>query len=162
MDVLSHGLWCGATFGRKSKKYFWASFAIGVLPDLLPFTLEFFRYLFFGFDFDHPTPKIFPDYVFYFYSFTHSLIIFSLVFLSLWLFKRKPYLPLGAWGLHILMDIPTHSDKFFPTPFLWPVSDFTINGTSWGTPLIFFGNWGALALIYLAIQLSKKKRAVLQ
>ncbi len=157
MDVVSHGLWGGASFGRKSKKYFWVAFLVGILPDVIPFTLEFLRFIF---EYDSAktfTPEIFPPYVFILYSLTHSLIIFSSIFLVVWFLAKKPYLPLLAWGLHVLMDIPTHSDKFFPTPFLWPISDFTFNGTSWGTPLIFFGNWGALILIYLAIWLYRKK-----
>jgi hypothetical protein len=43
---------------------------------------------------------------------------------------------LAAWGLHILIDIPTHSLALFPTPFLWPVSDFKVNGIGWDNPII--------------------------
>ncbi len=37
MDIVSHGLWGGAAFGRKNKKSFWVAFLFGVLPDLLAF-----------------------------------------------------------------------------------------------------------------------------
>ncbi|MGB7949040.1 MAG: hypothetical protein WCH75_15250, partial [Candidatus Binatia bacterium] len=53
-----------------------------------------------------------------------------------------------AWGLHILVDIPTHSYKFFPTPFLWPVSGFEINGHNWATPEILIPNVVFLTIIY--------------
>ena len=29
-----------------------------------------------------------------------------------------------------------------------PLSDFKIDGYSWGHPIIFFGNWGILLILY--------------
>ncbi len=36
-----------------------------------------------------------------------------------------------AWGLHILIDIPTHSRRQWAPQFLWPFSAFTVDGVSW-------------------------------
>jgi len=55
---------------------------------------------------------------------------------------------MGAWVLHICMDIPTHGTAFFPTPFLWPVSDFHVDGMPWSTPIIFIPNVLLLAVLY--------------
>jgi len=63
-----------------------------------------------------------------------------------------------AWGLHILMDIPTHSTDFFPTPFLWPFSGYRVDGISWGHPYIFFPNVVVLIVLYILFFLKKKKR----
>lgn len=54
-----------------------------------------------------------------------------------------------AWPLHILIDIPTHTAEFFPTPFLWPVSNFHVDGISWGNPFIFYPDLILLVLSYL-------------
>jgi hypothetical protein len=60
---------------------------------------------------------------------------------------RKPLWEFSAWGLHVLYDIPFHERRFFPTPFLWPVSSYTFDGISWGHPLVFIPNVTALALL---------------
>ncbi|MEK7673653.1 MAG: hypothetical protein AAB371_00450, partial [Patescibacteria group bacterium] len=61
-----------------------------------------------------------------------------------------------AWPLHILIDIPTHSVNFYPTHFLWPMSDFFVNGISWATPIIFIPNVIILFTLYLYWYVHKK------
>ncbi len=153
MDVLSHGLWGAIVFGRKRRRDFWLAFLFGMFPDLFSFGLYFFS-LFFGLSghptfasSDHPADLV-PDYVHYLYSWTHSLIIFSLIFALLWILFRKPVIASLAWPLHIVFDIFTHSDKYFPTPFLWPLSGFHINGIQWSTPIIFIPNVILLVAVY--------------
>jgi CRISPR-associated DxTHG motif protein len=70
------------------------------------------------------------------------------VFTLLWVIFRKPIWESLAWGLHILLDIFTHSFRFFPTPFLWPISDFKVNGWHWGRPEIVIPNIFLLVLLY--------------
>lgn len=151
MDILSHGLWGGVAFGRKNKKSYWLSFLFGVLPDFFVFRPLFIQNIFLhGFEFGQPPDGItVPTYVYDRYEVTHSLVIFALVFCIVWLIRKRPLWELGAWGLHILVDIPTHSDRFFPTPFLWPLSDVHIDGHSWGTPEVFIPNVGALVFVYV-------------
>ena len=162
MDIISHGLWGGVAFGRKSKKLFWASFAIGVAPDLLSFGIYMAGDalgLVSGPDWGQhpPAPSSIAPFVYSLYNFTHSLVIFALVFCLVWLWLKKPFLPLLAWGLHILVDIPSHSTAFFPTPFLWPVSDFVFNGVSCGEPAIFYPNVILLLVCYAGWFVLKKK-----
>ncbi|MBI5732950.1 hypothetical protein HY967_03255 [Candidatus Jorgensenbacteria bacterium] len=164
MDIVSHGLWGSLTFGRKNKKSFWLSFLFGVAPDLFSFGI-FFISTFLGLTerpdwtrAEPPSLSTIPAYVGYFYNFTHSLIIATSVFLIIWLIYRKPFLEMLAWPLHILFDIPTHSYQFFPTPFLWPLSNFKFNGHSWADPIIFFPNLAVLIILY-AVFLIRKKRA---
>lgn len=153
MDIISHGLWGGAAFGRKNKKNFWTAFAIGMLPDLLAFTGPFITNLFGITSGPHysngrPDAATIAPYVYSIYNFSHSLVIFGVIFLAVWALRKKPLWLLGAWGLHILVDIPTHGVSFFPTPFLWPVSNFHVNGINWGNPIIFFPNLILLAVVY--------------
>jgi membrane-bound metal-dependent hydrolase YbcI (DUF457 family) len=153
MDIVSHGLWGGIAVGRESKRRYWQAFGFGVAPDLLSFglftvgdALGFVS----GPDWGHgrPDPTAIPLFVHQMYNITHSLVVFAAVFGVVWLVRKRPFLPMIAWCLHILLDIPTHSSAFFPTPFLWPVSDLTFQGISWGQPIIFFPNVALLVIAY--------------
>ena len=81
-----------------------------------------------------------PRFVHILYNISHSLVVFSLVFALIWIIRKKPFIPFLAYGFAITLDIPTHSKDFFATPFLWPLSDYQLNGVGWGHPLIFFPN----------------------
>jgi membrane-bound metal-dependent hydrolase YbcI (DUF457 family) len=163
MDIISHGLWGGIAFGRTNKKSFWLSFLLGMGPDLLAFA-PFFILILLGvvkrpnFSREPPDPNSIPHYVYQLYNFSHSLIVFALLFVILWLIFRRPIWEFCAWGLHILFDIPTHSYKFFPTPFLWPVSHFEINGHSWATREILIPDVLLLLILYAWFFLSKRKK----
>ena len=164
MDILSHGLWGGIALGRSSRKSYWLAFLFGVAPDLFSFGpvfasglwlhgLEFFRGI------GHPPPaSLIPAYVHHLYNLTHSLLVFGAVFGIVWLLRGKPMLEIGAWGLHLGMDIFTHSNAFFPTPFLWPLSDAHFDGLPWTDPRIFVPNVLLLALFY-AWFLFRRKQA---
>lgn len=153
MDILSHGLWGGATVGRKNKKSFWLAFIFGIAPDFLSFGI-FTPMVILGLAASpdsithHIDPKLVPSFVYGIYDITHSLVVFISSFLLVALFLKKPMWEMCAWGMHIGLDIFTHSEKFFPTPFLWPLSNFHINGISWVEPIIFIPNLTALAAVY--------------
>jgi len=154
MDIISHGLWGGITVGRRSGRSFWTAFCFGVAPDLLAFGPMFANRMFIhGLDFLNnlgkpPDASSIPAYVHSVYNVTHRLVVFAVAFAVVWLIRRKPLLEMGAWALHICMDIFTHSTAFFPTPFLWPVSDVHFDGMPWSMPIIFIPNVVLLAVLY--------------
>ncbi len=152
MDIISHGLWGAVSIGRKSRKSFLLAFFFGIAPDLFSFGIFFVQRLFtVGLDFHkggHPDIESIAPYVNTLYNFTHSLVIFSVIFFATWLFFERPIYEMFAWMFHILLDIFTHSYEFFPTPFLYPISDFKVNGISWGHPIIFFPNVILLVIAY--------------
>lgn len=164
MDIISHGLWGGAFFGRKNRKDFWLSFLFGISPDLLSFgifTTMTILGLASGPDWSDGVPRedAIPQYVHAMYHFTHSLFIFAVVFGLVWLVRKRPFLPLLAWPLHILVDIPTHSTEFFPTPFLWPFFDnLRVDGIPWSRPIIFIPNVVLLLLVYIWFFVIKPRR----
>ncbi len=106
----------------------------------------------------HPDPSAMPSFVNAAYNGTHSLVVFAIVFGLVWLTRKKPLYEMLGWPLHILVDIPTHSEKFFPTPFLWPVSDFHVNGHNWGDPIIFVPNLILLAGLYVWFYVIRPRR----
>jgi hypothetical protein len=44
--------------------------------------------------------------------------------------------------------MPLHSYAFFPTPVLWPFSDWKFDGWQWTTPGILITNFALLSLLY--------------
>ena len=153
MDIISHGLWGAASFGRKNRKSFWLSFFFGMCPDLFSFGIYFIA-VFLGlnpapsFHMEPPQDSFIPSYVHTLYNISHSLITFTVLFFLLWLIFKRPIYEFLAWGLHILMDIPTHSYQFFPTPFLWPFSSVQVNGIPWSHAVIMIPNIILLVLLY--------------
>lgn len=163
MDIVSHGLWGGVGFGRKSKKNFWLAFFFGIAPDLFSFGIYSFSTLF-GFEEREPirpgqmNPDLIPGYVHSAYNFTHSLIIFAIIFCIVWFVRKKAPIIMLGWPLHIVTDIFTHSTSFFPTPFLWPFSSFRFDGISWGNPIIFFPNLALLIIVYIIWAIYRKRK----
>ena len=163
MDIISHGLYGGIAFGRKSRISYWKSFFFGVMPDLFSFgifTGMTVLGLVSGLDWSAgpPNPNSVPEYVHRLYDITHSFIVAFGVFGLVWFLRKKPMYELLAWPLHIIVDIPTHSTAFFPTPFLWPLSDFRVDGVSWGHPYIFIPNVVFIVVLYSIFYIRKRKQ----
>lgn len=145
MDIISHGLWGGIALGRKRRNDFIYTFVLSIIPDFLAEGIMF-SMIYLGvkdmpsLEYGHPNITEFPVYAQNFYNATHSLIIFISVFMLIWAVRKRPFWSLLAWAIHIIIDIPTHSYDLFPTPFLWPISDFKINGISWDKPIVMIPN----------------------
>ena len=167
MDILSHGLWGAIAFGRRSRPSFWLTFVIGLAPDLLSFGLLWVA-VGLGMadkpDFSHGTPpeSTIPHYVHHLYNVTHSLVVFLVVFLLVWALLRRPLWELAAWGLHVLVDVPTHSYAFFPTPVFWPFFNWKFDGWQWTAPAILIPNYVLLVSFYgwFALQSINAKRGI--
>jgi hypothetical protein len=177
MDILAHGLWAGAvakTLQRLGGKRvnFRATVAWGIAPDLVAFS-GLFSFLLLGLvqgelsaariatpEFmsqppwnGHPIFRITTVL----YNLTHSAVLFLAVFGVICGLLRRPCWEMGGWLLHILLDIPTHSRSFYPTPFLWPVSDLTADGVSWTEPWMVAANYGAIASIWGWLHISRRR-----
>ncbi len=170
MDIFAHGLWAAAGAKALNLKHAkkkpvspgWSA-CWGVFPDLFSFTpmMLWMAVSLLMQTMDWPTmdklhqlePGIassIPIFqlTYQLYNLSHSLVIFGVVFLLVWLIRKKPVLPLAGWGLHILIDIPTHTARFFPTPFLWPLADVKIDGYAWSHFWMMVLNYTALLLVY--------------
>lgn len=166
MDVFAHALWAGAAArGAKTRLSWkvrpgWAAFW-GVFPDLFAFTLPVTLMLWEKLTGTSPPGpgRSHMALAWDLYQISHSLVMFTLVFGLMWLAARRPVLELLGWPLHILIDIPTHTARFFPTPFLWPLSSFRASGISWGNPWFMLCNYGALAIVYFLLWRSRRRAA---
>lgn len=175
MDILAHTLWANAAarkandaLEKKNKSArihpLWTAFW-GVFPDLfaftIPFTIVIYGVLAGTVPLDsfpsHHLPDGF-DIARTLYNYSHSLVIWAGVFGITWIIWKRPRLELLGWALHILIDIPSHTTEFFPTPFLFPLSDYQFPyGISWGNQWYMIINYAALLFVFLYFLFRKKK-----
>ncbi|MFA5887597.1 MAG: hypothetical protein WC852_02715 [Candidatus Nanoarchaeia archaeon] len=176
MDVFAHALWTGAiiktiSLHLKRKITIWKAVLWGIAPDVFSFglmTAWMLLSLLFGgtaLDFQHfeamepaqrDTIPIF-QIVSVMYNITHSLFTFVAFFIIFYFLFRKPMWAMLGWLIHILIDIPTHSYQFYPTPFLWPISNWKFNGISWGQKWFMIANYSAIMIAYIALYFWSKR-----
>ena len=149
MDTLSHALWGKGLFGYR--KYRWYSFLFGALPDLFSFGIYFIHSIFFSSSpvMGRPTRSEIPEWVYSLYDISHSLVIASIIIFIAYKINKEFAFPMLAWPAHIILDFFTHSIEFFPTPILWPISDFKFDGIPWSNPIIFFTNVLLIFLLFI-------------
>lgn len=154
MDELAHALWAYGILNKS--RHPWLVILFAVLPDIIIFApLMIYGLITKSFQFGPPDTSKIPPIVFIGYNITHSFITVALVFLVIYLVRKKIYLFLYAWPIHILLDIPTHTKEFFPTVFLYPLSGFYVDGISWASKWFMALNYSLLALLFIFI-LGKK------
>ncbi len=164
MDILSHALWSSVaakTANRRAKTKidpWWAGFW-GAFPDLISFTpaaLVLVAQIISGSDFrSFQHSGGIGQLTGFLYPASHSLLIFLAVFLIVWLFRRTPAWVMGGWALHIILDIGTHPTDFYPTRFLWPLSEIHFGGISWRTPWFLLLDYALLALCFFLFRKEK-------
>lgn len=176
MDTFSHALWAILPFkymNLKKKRFnLWAAAFWGMFPDIFAFAVPFLWMAFSvtiggmavsqfpnAVSFEPVDPALAPVFslVHVLYSLSHSLIIFALITgISYLLFKDKTVY-LGGWLIHILIDIPTHSYDFYPTPIFWPLSDWKLNGIKWANGWVLIANFALLAVFYFWLWRKEKR-----
>lgn len=162
MDILAHGLWTNLVYHKADTPEQLLAIGLGMAPDTLAFGPLLIKQLVTrqirtwrkvdATTYDHIN-RVTPRWVFRAYDITHSIPIWLVGFSLWWLLAGFVPWPAFAWLIHILVDIPTHSRKFFPTPFLWPLSLYTFDGISWGVPWFMRLNYGALLVGYMIMWL---------
>jgi hypothetical protein len=88
----------------------------------------------------------------------HSVVVAAAVTLIVWRVRPGWLIPLTGWWLHILMDIPTHSSDYYPVPFLYPLTYWSISGVAWTAPWMLALNYAAIALVYAGLFLVRHRR----
>jgi membrane-bound metal-dependent hydrolase YbcI (DUF457 family) len=160
MDIFAHGLWTAVVYQKIPPRPRWWAVFFGVAPDLASFGVVFGQRLIYGMlPLTKPELASIPGYVYHLYNYTHSLVVFAVAGVVVYFVRgrRLPWL-MGAWGLHIVIDTFTHGTDFFPTPFLWPLSNVHVNSFSWAEPWFMLLNYGALAVAYIVWYIVGRRR----
>lgn len=85
------------------------------------------------------------------YQLGHSLVTFLAIFVVARIASGRVMPSLLGWLLHIAIDIPTHSFTYHATRFLWPVSEYRIDGLPWWTPWFWTTTYAVLAVMYVRL-----------
>ncbi|MDE2018860.1 MAG: hypothetical protein KGJ13_00765 [Patescibacteria group bacterium] len=153
MDIFAHALYTNAIYKSAQKRkrtwreiveiVFWGDF-----PDLVTFAI-FGVYWYFknSLVYVPGSEYLVPPYLEFLLPTLYSIPLFLLIFSVLWLIRGKPYWPVGGWGIHIVIDVFTHSG-FYPPQFLWPFSDYHFSGIAWDTPWFWFVTYTLLVIVY--------------
>ena len=154
MDTLSHALWGRGLFGYRGHK--WLAIFFGAMPDLFSFGILIIVGLFSGnyisgnYAYEGPPSlESIPNWVFFNYDLSHSFITAFLCIGIVYFFNRALTFPMLAWPFHILLDFPFHSKEYFPTKFLWPLTDFSIDGIPWSNPEVWFPNMAGIIILFI-------------
>jgi hypothetical protein len=189
MDILAHTLW--ANYGaRKANREIgkrndkkpeakpipklsvgWASF-FGVFPDLFAFTIPFiilFWNIITGstmlgsFMENHGPLASRLSIASTLYQYSHSLVIWAVIFIIVWFIYKRPRFELLGWALHILIDIPSHALSFYPTPFLFPLSEYRFPyGVQWSNHWYMIINYSLLLIFFIWLTVTQKKKLLNQ
>jgi hypothetical protein len=169
MDTFSHAAWGYATLHRTPRLRWWAALA-GAAPDLLWFIPSAVAHVTDGgwgalpLGSDRsiwradgpPLPPALVESYFSYYVYTHSLVLLAIVTAALLATRWRLYAWLAIpYGLHILLDIPTH-ERFQTRPF-YPLSAWQFEGLTWTDPRIFWPNAVALVLVYVWIVRERRR-----
>ena len=150
MDTLSHTLWGKGLFGYR--QYGTWALLFGALPDLLSFGLYFIvRFFTLGLNikFGKPELETIPEWVFTMYDISHSWVVSFFVIIIFLQINKALCFPMLAWPFHILLDVFFHSKEYFPTPILWPISDYQFDGIPWSNPYVWFANLGCIVIVFI-------------
>jgi hypothetical protein len=167
MDVFSHALWTNLLYYpeyKDKRKDRLMAVLFGVLPDLISFTPSTLFLIFSGSRFpmtmEAMSHMAVLRYAVYSYNYTHSLVVFTAVFLVVVAWRRgRIYWPLFGWLFHIVLDVFTHKAEFFATPIFFPISNLKyLHEFSWAEPHFLLANWIVLLLLYIALMYDYSQR----
>lgn len=146
MNIVAHGLWGAALTPKKHFSQIKWSVFWSIFPDIFWGT-AFVPWLILQ-RWQIPSDwSQAPNWFYLLYGISHSLLVWVFVSTILIVVRRWHWTIL-FWSLHILLDIPGHTQ--YQTPFLFPFSeykvpgifdwsDYTINTLSHLIPLIIVG-----------------------
>ncbi|MFD0912153.1 hypothetical protein [Methylophilus luteus] len=157
MDTFSHALWGYGLFGiRKYPKF---AALMGAMPDLISFgALMLTRVIDGTYRWGKPALASLPDWIYPAYTVGHSFVIAFAVIGLVAIWRKDIAFAMLGWPFHITLDFPFHSLEYFPTPMLWPLSDYKIDGIPWSNWYIWLPNVAGIILLLAYRQRQKRKR----
>lgn len=177
MDIVAHTLWAGvAVAGLRhrtsiDRRAVLLTLSLAALPDIaqmLPVlawwafgsgTFDAVRTFAIAIPGEEPTMPAWVTLVSHHLHCTaHSAIIASIVTLIVWRLRHAFWLPLLGWWSHILIDVFTHSDDYYASPVLYPLTDRGFDGIAWITPWFMVINYVALGTVGIWLWINARSR----
>lgn len=162
MEIVAHALWASAaviTAKKRTKMRISLGWTIwwGTFPDVLAFgpSIVFGLWLLLTgsagsvpagdpvLPHVHIGPPLYPA--------AHSLLAFLTMSSLATVLTRRVVFSMLGWLLHIVIDIPTHSLSYYATRFLWPISDYRVDGIAWWTPWLWTATYAALVAVFFLL-----------
>ncbi|MDX1914758.1 MAG: hypothetical protein SFU55_04170 [Methylophilus sp.] len=161
MDTFSHALWGYGLFGYK--RYAALALFFGAMPDLISFGAYLALQVLHGQWQPGPPPIAdLPSWLFSNYNVGHSFVISFTAIGIIALWKKEIAFAMLAWPFHIVLDFPFHTFTYFPTPILWPISDFKVDGISWAHWYIWLPNVAGLICLFYFRRKHKRRIVAIQ
>jgi hypothetical protein len=155
MDVLAHSIWTYFIFHELRLDNIFLAVFFGIFPDIISFGL-YLPYLIFNGKFRFSKLKRIekehrnaPKWLIPLYNFSHSLPVSIGVFVIASFAFGKVLWFMVPWTIHILIDVPLHTKNYYPTPFLWPFSEYKFHGIKWHSSKFMVINYISIIAISL-------------
>lgn len=180
MEILAHGLWAAAgaeVLRRHTQKtistgIFCGIVLLAVLPDILQLvpilvwvaagdgsTQALYQYMLAAPGTEPVLPPLVRFFVHHLHCIAHSAIVAGTVTLLVWLLRRQWLIPLLGWWTHIMIDVFSHSQDYYPSPVLYPITYRGFDGLAWNVPTFMVINYLLLAALYVWLLRTHKSNA---
>jgi hypothetical protein len=176
LDVLSHVLWAGAAAeavrrtGRFSRRDVAGAAAFGAMPDLVAvvpvaawatsapsFLDAVVAYVMAVPGREPAMPEWARLAEHHLHCSAHSLVVLALVTLAFAGLLRGLLPSLLGWWMHILLDIPTHSEDYYAVTVFYPFTQWSFDGVAWTAPAVLAANYAALVAAYGGLYLTRRR-----
>ena len=88
----------------------------------------------------------------------HSAIVAGAATLLVLMVNRSVWFPLLAWWSHIVIDVFTHSDDYYPSPVLYPITYSGFDGLAWNRPGFLAVNYTLLIAVYAWLYYASRRK----
>ena len=170
MDILAHALWVGVGVLLARRRWIVptrtviAAVSLAVLPDvfhLLPIAgwwifsngsvLALWAYAVAVPGHEPSLPTMVEFWSHHLHCVAHSAIIAGVFTLLVWALRRSLWIPLLGWWSHIIIDVFTHSEDYYPSPVLYPITERGFDGLAWNKPWFIWVNYGVLFAVGIGL-----------
>lgn len=174
MDILAHALWAGAGVALLARRRALprrmavATVAMAAIPDvmqMLPLlvwwllgtgTYEAVQAFAAALPGQEPLlPPLVLSLSHHLHCVLHSGVVAAVVSVLVWRWAPQLGVALAGWWSHILIDVFTHSADYYASPVFYPLTQRGFDGLAWNTPWFMVANYTALALVTLALVLTR-------
>jgi hypothetical protein len=177
MDTLAHGLWVGLGLSAYSSRRpvtrhtAIATITIALIPDVVH-VLPVAYWAVMGGDMSKVIAYIMAipgaepamadwarDLSHHLHCAFHSGVIAGIASIAVWRSGPAMRIVMTGWWSHILIDVLTHSNDFYPSPVLYPLTYRGFDGLAWNTPGFAAANYAAILVVALLLHRMQKKGA---